>query len=238
MKNFLGALLFLTTIPLPKKIKMEFSPDKIRTYFPIVGLFLGLIVASFDFFMCQILPASTTSWLDVIMLIFLTGALHLDGVADTADGIFSHRSTEDMLKIMKDSRIGTMGVLAIVSVLGIKYFGITGIDNNRFLIITLIPAYSRTSMVIAMKFLGYCRDQGTAKGFFASNVKLNEFIPFAFIIFISLYLGKDCFLLNSVFFISTFLIIFYYKKTLGCITGDTLGCMCEVIESILFLVLS
>jgi len=238
MNNFLGALLFLTTLPLPRKTNLEFMPDKIRPYFPLVGLLLGLIVASFDFFMSHIFPNSTVAWLDVIMLIFLTGALHLDGLADTADGIFSHKSMEDKLKIMKDSRIGTMGVLAIVCVLGIKYFGIKGIDNNRFLIISLIPAYSRTSMVIAMKFLGYCRDMGTAKGFFASNVKLNEFILFACIIFISLCLGKDFFLLNSVFFISTFLIIFYYKKTLGCITGDTLGCMCEVIESILFLVLS
>lgn len=177
------------------------------------------------------------SWLDVTLLIVLTGGLHLDGLADTADGIFSHRPLGEKLKIMKDSRIGAMGVLAIIIFLGIKYFGIRDIGSSRFLKICLIPAYSRVSMLIAMRFLGYCREMGTAKGFFESPVKPTEFVPFIPIMLASIYLGKGFILLNSLFFIVTFLLICFYKKTLGCITGDTLGGMCEVVESILFLIL-
>ncbi len=226
---------FLSTIPIVLKSDIDFSSVNMKPYFPIVGLIIGILVATFDRIIGFFFPLYISSWLDVVMLIFLTGGLHLDGLADSADGLFSHRPLNQVLDIMKDSRIGTMGVLALVSVLGIKYLGLTGIHTHRFLLISIIPAYSRTSMVIAMKYLKYCRKDGTAKIFFKEEVTVKDFVLFLPLMCISFLVLKVGILINISFFLISFLIIFFYKKKLGCITGDTLGCMCEIVESFLFL---
>ncbi len=108
-----------------------------------------------------------------------------------------------------------MGVLAIIIFLGIKYFGIRDIGSSRFLKICLIPAYSRVSMLIAMRFLGYCREMGTAKGFFESPVKPTEFVPFIPIMLASIYLGKGFILLNSLFFYCYLFVDLFLQKDLG-----------------------
>ena len=71
------------------------------------------------------------SILDVFLLVIITGALHLDGLGDTADGLYGRRPVEKALAIMKDSRIGAMGVVAIICGLAIKWGGLSGLDADR-----------------------------------------------------------------------------------------------------------
>ncbi len=234
-KQFLMALNFLTTIPSPIGAGQDFSPKKMRGYFPVVGLFIGLILALLDYILGNFFSPLANSWIEVVALICITGGLHLDGLGDSADGLLSHRSRERALEIMKDSRIGVMGVLAIIIVLGTKWMGISEIHSHRLFFLCIIPAYSRTSMLIGMKYLDYCRERGTAKGFFNDPIQGKDFIFFFVLIGISCIIPLAAVFINLGFLFISFLIITFYKDKLGCITGDTLGAMCEIVEAFLFL---
>ncbi len=116
MKTFLTefrtAILFITILPAGKNV--AYSPMGMIKFFPIVGLILGSILVGFDLLASSLWPPLVVSVLDVFLLILLTGAFHLDGLGDTADGMFSHRPKERVMEIMKDSRTGMMGLVAVV----------------------------------------------------------------------------------------------------------------------------
>jgi adenosylcobinamide-GDP ribazoletransferase len=177
--------------------------------------------------------------LDVVFLAIITAALHLDGLGDTADGLLGHHSKEKALSIMKDSRIGVMGLVAIVCGLAVKWGGILNLEGNRALLIALIPAYARSGMVFGIRFLAYGRpDGGTGQDCFQDPLTPYAFwgliIPVAF----SCFLGLRGIWLIICFIFITSTILFYYNKRMGCITGDMLGAMSEVTESMLFLLVS
>ena len=121
MKRFLAAIQFLTILPLPG----AWHPDERALggslpFFPVVGLGIGAAVALSDWGLGRLFPVGVTSVLAVILLIAASGGLHIDGLADTADGFFSSRPRERILEIMRDSRTGPMGVAAIVCVVALK----------------------------------------------------------------------------------------------------------------------
>ena len=119
MKRLIAALQFLTIIPFGKS--SIYDPKGMIPFFPIVGLIIGGLLSIFDHLSSRFWPAQTTAILDVVLLVIMTAALHLDGLGDTADGALGHRSREKALAIMKDSRIGVMGVVAIVCTLAVKW---------------------------------------------------------------------------------------------------------------------
>jgi adenosylcobinamide-GDP ribazoletransferase len=124
----------------------------------------------FDHVASSLWSIPVASLLDVIFLAILTGAFHLDGLGDSADGLLGQRSKEKTLSIMKDSRLGTMGLVAIVFGLALKWAGITGLDANRALLLVIVPAYARAGMLCGMRFLEYGRpDGGTGVDFFKSK---------------------------------------------------------------------
>jgi len=257
--NLISAIEFITILPINKLFKQKeqksnFNPKGMIQFFPIVGAILGCLICVFDFCLFKFFQISQSldnqvniksiliiSLFDVISLIILTGAFHLDGLADTADGLFSHKTKQEALVIMKDSRIGTMGCVAIFCVLLIKWLGISNLsylNYERFYFLILIPVYSRSSMLFGFKFLNYGRKSGTGKAFFNKQLNLLDFWGFFLFVIISLILSffyLKIFFLNIFFAIIIFFILFFYKKRLNCITGDMLGAMCEVSESFLFL---
>lgn len=179
------------------------------------------------------------SLLDVLFLAGLTGAFHLDGLGDSADGLLGQRSKEKALTIMKDSRLGTMGLVAIVFGLALKWAGINGLDANRTLLLIIVPAYARAGMLFGMRFLEYGRpDGGTGGEFFKSKLKWSAFWGLTAPVVMSLFLGWTAFRLNLSFVALTALLIWYYTRRVGCITGDMLGAMAEILESCLFLLVS
>jgi adenosylcobinamide-GDP ribazoletransferase len=136
MKNLFAAIRFITILPAGKS--EHFDALGMVPWFPVVGLLLGALLAVFDLAASHLWPVSTVSILDVILLAILTGAFHLDGLGDTADGLLSHRLRERILEIMKDSRIGVMGMVAVVSVLAVKWAGISGLGANRTALLILV----------------------------------------------------------------------------------------------------
>ena len=237
MKRLIAAIAFITILPLGKSTR--YDPKGMIPFFPVVGLILGTLLAVFDAAALQLWSRPVVSILDVVLLAVLTGAFHLDGLGDAADGLLSHRSKEKALVIMKDSRIGVMGLVAIVSALAIKWGGIWGLENHRGLLLVIIPAYARGSMIFGIRFLEYGRpDGGTGYDFFGGTsnplVFLGLLIPFV----LSFLLGWRCIILNGAFLIITGALLMYYKRRMGCITGDMLGAMAEILESLLFLLVS
>ena len=236
MRNLISALQFITILPLGKA--KSFDPPKMVPYFPLVGILLGLLVAAFDAIVVKFWTPPVAALLDIILLAVLTGAFHIDGLGDTADGLLGPRSRDEALEIMKDSRIGTMGLVAILFGLALKWGGIVSLDANRSFILIIIPAYARAGILFGMRYLPYGRPDGTGKPFFNERFSLKHFWGLILPVGLSLTLGLKAVWLNLAFAIIIASILFFYKKRMGCITGDMLGAMVEITEAGLFLMIS
>lgn len=237
MRRLIAALQFLTIIPLGKSV--IYDPKGMVPLFPVVGIIIGGLLTIFDHVNLKFWPEPVTAVLDVIFLVVITAALHLDGLGDTADGLMGHRSREKALMIMKDSRIGVMGLVAIVCILAVKWGGIMHLNANRMLLLVIVPAFSRSAMIFGIRFLEYGRPEGgTGYDFFGEPLKWSAFQWMLIPITLSIFLGWKGLWLNFIFAVLIITIIFYYKKRMGCITGDMLGAMTEVTEALLFLLVS
>jgi len=237
MKNFRAAIQFMTT--LPSGSSAEFDAAAMVPWFPLVGLLLGGLLALFDSLVARWWSLSTVAVLEVALLVLVTGAFHLDGLGDSADGLFSHRPRERMLEIMKDSRVGAMGVVAICLILAVKWAGLSGIQDHRPLLLILVPAYARSGILLAMRFLPYGRpDGGIGLAFFSRPVERRRFWGMAVVMMLSIGLGLKAIWLNAAFLLMAGTIIGYYRRRLNCVTGDMLGAMTEFTEAGLFLLAS
>lgn len=237
MKALLASLQFLTALPLGKP--RPFATRGIIVNFPLTGLAIGLLLAIFDALISCLWPRTIVSTLDVVFLAAITGALHLDGLADTADGLYGRREKDKALAIMKDSRVGAMGLVAVACVLGVKATALTNVEHSRLLVLMIVPAYARSAMMFGMRFLPYARgSEGTGSSFFETPLKPKDFRWAAVPFFLSLPLGWRGILLNVAGATLLALLLLFYRKKIGGITGDMLGCMVEVIEAALFLTLA
>jgi len=237
MTGLISAIRFLTLLPIGKP--NTFDPERMVPFFPLVGIILGVLLAAFDWCMLRLWPPNIASLLDVVFLVLVTGAFHLDGLGDTADGLLGHRSREQALLIMKDSRIGAMGLVAVVCALLIKWGGIMGLEGHRHLLMIIVPAYARAGQVLGIRFLSYGRPAGgTGHALFGNTLEPADFWGLLIPVALSLCLGWRGIWLNLVFAAVTGGILWYYQKRMGCITGDKLGAMTEVTESMLFLLVT
>lgn len=242
MKNLFAAIQFITILPLgPRGI---YSPRGMIPYFPVVGLMLGGLLCLFDQIVIRLWPGYIAAILDVIFMVAVTGAFHLDGLGDSADGLLSHRPREKALLIMKDSRIGAMALVVIICTLAAKWGGIAALngiqpDAARILALLVIPAYARGSMLFGIRFLKYGRPEGgTGHDLFENPLNLNDFRWMLIPLGISMLAGWRGLWLNLVFASIVGIILLYYKKKMDCITGDMLGAMTEMTEAMLFLLVA
>ena len=237
MKNFFSALQFITILPLGKPGKFE--PAGMLPYFPLVGLLLGAMTYCIDTFFAHLWSRPVASLLDVCFLVAVTGAFHLDGLGDTADGLYGHRTQEAALEIMKDSRVGIMGLVAIVCCLALKWAGISSLNLHRGLLLIIIPAYARGSILFGVRMLPYARPQGgTGMAFFDDKACITAFWGMIPPILLSLFCGWQGILLNAVFMVVVAGTLIYYNRKMNGITGDMLGAMAEVTEAVMFLAVS
>jgi adenosylcobinamide-GDP ribazoletransferase len=236
IKPFISAIQFLTILPIGKK--GTFVPDKMIPYFPITGLLIGMLLCIFDLFATRFWPMPVVAILDTIFLIIITGALHLDGVCDTADGLYGGAGNpERALAIMKDSNAGAIGVVAVICVFAAKSAGIFGLDSHRMLLLFIVPAYARGATLFGFKFLQYGRPEGgTGHALFDKKIMPSAFWGLLIPFLLSFFLGWEWIVFNLCFLSAVVLILKFYKNRIGCITGDLLGTMTEVIEAFLFLI--
>ncbi|MDY5715395.1 MAG: adenosylcobinamide-GDP ribazoletransferase, partial [Veillonella caviae] len=135
--------------------------------FPYVGLIIGIFLTIVYGIGSQFLPTTPLMLVIVISEFLFTGGLHADGLMDTSDGIFSGRDREKQLEIMKDSRIGSFGVVAFVFVTLLKWQLLTAIPIPEFIPIILImmPLMSRYTLVHSIRSYPYARKTGMGQAF-------------------------------------------------------------------------
>jgi adenosylcobinamide-GDP ribazoletransferase len=237
MDRLFSAIRFLTIFPIGRH--ETFDAREMIPFFPVVGLILGALLAIFDRFASAVWSTPVASLLDVVVLIVLTAALHVDGLADTADGLYGGKSKETALAIMKDSRVGAMGLIAVVCVVLMKCAGVAGLEDNRGIFLVVIPAYSRCAMMFGFYALPYGRpDGGLGHAFFERPLGRKDFWGLGLIVGISVLTGWRSLVLIIGFLATTYVLVRFYSKRMGCITGDMLGAMVEITEAALFLAAS
>ncbi len=240
-REFVAAVRFLSTIPLPGSTQL-FEADSAllfgSTYFPLVGLLLALLLALVPFVLGSYLPPFVLAALLVIASVVLTGGLHLDGLMDTCDGIFGGRSRERKLEIMRDSRVGSFGVLGGACILLLKFalFASLNISMLPLAVITILPI-SRWAMIFAVRQFPSARSGGLGAAF-RQTVSLPRLLVAAlFSIVIALLVAH---LIGLVLWITgtliALLIAAWATHHLGGLTGDIYGTIAEVSEVTLLLV--
>lgn len=240
MRSFLLALQLLTRIPV--RIRGElFQEEMVRsaTMFPLVGLLIGGVMSLVYYLASLVLPGSLPAWLAVLAALLLTGGLHLDGLMDTADGVFGSRTREKALAIMRDSRVGAMGVMACVVVLGIKVSALGSLTGHQiYPVIILTPVAARTAMVMAMKY-PYAR-QGEGIGSPYAGKVGQDHIIISVILALALsavIMGVQGVVLAMGTWLVSAAVAWWLAKRLGGMTGDTYGFLNEIAE-ITFLLLA
>lgn len=239
VKGFLLALQFLTIIPFGAKSEAyKNNLPQVVVYFPLIGLLLGTILVGVNKLLSLIpLGQFPTNVVLITLLIILTGALHLDGLADTFDALLSRKNKFEMLKIMRDSHIGTMGALSLICIILLKLSFLSALGSQaKNVSLILMCLLSRYSLVLAMFSFPYIREEGKAKAFVA-EMNMRTFslatVISLFCVFVLLGLkGLITFIMVVLFaiFVGRFI-----TKKIGGITGDILGAINELTEAFVLL---
>lgn len=241
MRNFILTLQFLTWIPVNLQLAAEREdfPRGIK-YFPLVGLVVGSINVIGYSLAALVLPQTVSLIFACLLNIMITGALHLDGLADTCDGICSSRNREKMLEIMRDSRIGTNGAIAIFFDLALRIGFLIHLDQDVLLkALLLAPLISRTAMIYLMGAPSARAEGGLGNLFIGKNRLRDGLIAVVFcLLFAVLLLNYRAALVLSI----NFMVIWGYRrlimKKIQGMTGDTLGAGNEVSELMVLATLS
>lgn len=264
MKGFILLMSFMTRLYVPKVEYDEEKLGKAMKFFPIVGFIIGIILFLTDILVKGITLNDNVAIIFIILVdVILTGAIHLDGLADTFDGIFSYRSKQKMLEIMKDSRIGTNGVIALIMYFMLKFFllqSIIEIDGITYIPIFAYPIISRYCSVVSCATAPYARASGMGKTFVDNTNKKSVFISFiatflllmiltsasTFVDFLyfkeinlNLFFSRSLFYFSIMIFMTIVATLFSKLMTrkIGGITGDTLGALLELSQLLYLLIL-
>lgn len=234
MKAFLAALMFLTRFPVPKINVSNADWQKSAVFFPLVGFIIGagLWLALFGFGKLFLPPVC--AFFIVLVWIWVTGGLHIDGWMDLADGFGSNRSREEILEIMKDSRVGAMGVIAAICLIAGKIVAVYEvIQLNLPMMLVLSPWCARFLLISAVKFWPYRKEGGLGAGLSAYLSYPVIFAHLGLIVAVSYWLtGVFGLMLLFVTAILTGLFILNIYRKLNMLTGDCYGAIVEWSECI------
>ena len=244
MKRFISILQFMTRIPINIDTGFDEEFHKTITYFPLVGLVLGVLIYIIGLVSGIFFDSFITSIIVTLALVILTGGLHIDGLGDTFDAIYSYRDKERMLEIMKDSRLGTNSLLAIMFLILLKIGFIYSIINNSLLwTVIFMPVVARLGVIVMMYKTVTPRENGMGNLFIGKASTSMFTIAILYTIILMIGISKLIFLASTfeaMMLISTIIILsvfnnlfkkHIYKKIDG-VTGDILGCTIELGELI------
>lgn len=231
--KFLAALQFLTIIPLPRR--RELSPEEVGSsigYFPVVGVFIGLILVGLNWLLGLLLPSSLVNALLIVCLVVISGALHLDGFVDTCDGIAGHRRVEDRWRVMHDSRAGAFGIVGVVLLLLVKYIALNSVPEPLLMAtLVLMPVASRWAMVYTVFAYPYAKPSGLGKAF-KQGASWHRFIMATLIaLVVAVVLAR---LAGLAIMLGIWLMVIataaYLKGKFAGLTGDNYGAINEMAE--------
>ena len=249
MNGVLAAFQFFTTFPIKKELPLgRKEVTQLYMALPFVGATIGLsMYAVMEIFISFLGVGSLlTAVLIVLTGIVVTGGLHMDGWADTADAFFSYKDREKRLDILNDPRLGAFGTIAIVLLIIFKIALFNELliqGNGHMLWFVLVPLLARATMTIYFTALAPAKEVGivaffkkkmVGKQIFIFNVTLVLLI----LIILCIYLGTFV-LPISLLFVMSIIIILSYKwsmKHFGGVSGDLCGAFIEGMEAVLWLV--
>lgn len=238
MNGLINALQFLTILRIKKQPDMD--TDKLGyslLYFPLIGAFLGLVLIAVTKALSPFVPAGLLGLLLVFILIILSGAMHIDGLADSCDALFSSKGKEQMLSIMHEVHKGTFGVLSIIAIVLFKVELLSLVPAQYMVLsLLLLTVLSRYSMSLAIAFFPYARGSGKAKVFFEKkDIKILLFstmITLSILAIIPRFINIIILFLVIIF---TFSLSLFVNRRLGGLTGDILGALSELNELVVLL---
>ncbi|EMX9178670.1 adenosylcobinamide-GDP ribazoletransferase [Citrobacter sedlakii] len=244
-KLFWAMLSFITRLPVPARwssgLEFEHYSRGIIT-FPVIGLLLGGLSGAVFLLFEKWCGIPLSALFSVLALALMTGGFHLDGLADTCDGVFSARSRERMLEIMRDSRLGTHGGLALIFVLLAKVLVVSELALRGTPMLAALAAacaVGRGSAVLLMYRHRYAREEGLGNVFIGhvtgtqTCITLGLSVIFAAVLLPGMHgVGAMIVAAAAIFLLGQLL-----KRTLGGQTGDTLGAAIELGELVFLLAL-
>ncbi len=241
MRRLLAGVAFLTRLPVPAE--PPFGADDVARatlLFPVVGLLVGGVQAAVAALLGSQLPPAVTAVLVLAVAAVLTGALHLDGLADAADGFGGGRTRDDVLRIMRDHAIGAYGAVALFLLLAVKLAALSALigDGRGTAAIVLGACLGRWSLVPLARFSRYARDVEAGLG-----ARLGERIgrlewlgATALAIVAALFLAGGLGVVHLAAVAAlTWLGHIHCRRRIGGITGDTMGANCELSEALVYL---
>jgi adenosylcobinamide-GDP ribazoletransferase len=166
VQKFLGALVFYTQIPLPHSLPLDF--DGIARFAPLVGLVIGSILLAVAAMLVMLTPIAPLLLAAIVtaLWVWITGALHLDGAMDTADGL-ACMDRDRRLDIMRDPHNGAFGIITAIVILLLKTAAMVpdtdAVYSASILLLPLVCGWARWGQLIAISRFPYLRAEGKGK---------------------------------------------------------------------------
>src|SRR5216684_943477 len=243
--ELVAALRFLSVLPLPGRTQ-RFGKDEAApllvvggAYFPLVGLLLACLLWFLVLLLTPLVPQLALAALLVVVLVMLTGGLHLDGLMDSCDGLFGGSTRERKLEIMRDSRVGSFGVLGGACILLLKFALLASVRGHALPLALLVALPSaRWAMVLALRVFPSARPTGLGAAFHHAITTERSVIAGIIALAIVLLAGQFIGLIAwSIVTIITLVLGFCITRIIGGLTGDNYGAIEEIAEVIALLVL-
>jgi adenosylcobinamide-GDP ribazoletransferase len=241
MRLYLIAMQFLTIIPLPFDTRCQKEDlGRATACFPLVGLTVGGLLVGLYYLIAPWLNRSLTAALLITALAAVTGALHLDGLADVCDGLAARGSRERFLAIMKDSNVGAVGAVGLVLGLVLKWQALLAVPAEiTWQALLLFPILGRFSQVLALGGAKHARQDGLGATIIQGMATRHLLVALCITVAACLALlpVKGMIALTAVFAV-TLVIKGYFQDRLGGLTGDIIGCISEITEITALIVFS
>jgi adenosylcobinamide-GDP ribazoletransferase len=225
---------FLTILPLGPT-RQAGSDDQALAlgWFPLIGFAIGTALCLEDRLLAQIIGPALRSLLVVISLAIVTGGLHLDGLADSADALAAGSDRARALEILRDSRIGGFGALALIFVIGLKTTALAGATGtHRHAALYAAPGLARWAMTTVGYGLEYLREAGAGTPLLMRGAARNLRLATVITIIGMIPLVRHGFLPGvAITVVITLALRAFYRRWLGGITGDLLGAAGELVET-------
>ena len=235
---FLAAVMYYTQIPCPAWVgHSDWHREKSAVYLPLIGWIAGGSSAVVFWMASQLFPVSLSLVLAIAVSVLVTGAIHEDGFADVCDGFGGGWTREQVLDIMKDSRIGTFGAIGLVFILAVKYLILIQFPTGVMPVLFIAGhSLSRIAPVLLMQHLDYARNENEGK---VASQKLDAVelgIAFAWSV-LPLFLFDQWIyaVLIVPVLLTAFLMGLYFRKKIYGYTGDCLGAAQQVSEVVFYL---
>jgi adenosylcobinamide-GDP ribazoletransferase len=236
--RFLGALQFLTVFPVHRSTP---SPGEAAVFFPVIGALLGAFTGGALLVFTAGVGRPLGSLLALALLLILTGCLHEDGLADVADAVRAGRTRERMLEILKDSRIGTYGAIALILSIGLRWQSLTQAANPVYGLAAALTL-SRTSL-IALAALAPPVGSGLGQAFAAALSGATPAATVTLAVVICALMGLVTpWQTIAAMMVSTAAVVlmsrWYFTRRLGGVNGDCLGATCQAVEMVNLVILA